>query len=130
MNWIDVSKLDLNDKYSDSTEVYDKLLEYTINAIDHTTEFQKRFYKYMLLNDKITGKQICMLLCEQQVVDIPAEDEETLYSGKLSAYQFMMNRINNLEITPAQLALDPCNASVVITDVNTGDVLAMVSYPG
>ena len=130
MNWIDVSKLDLNDKYSDSTEVYDKLLEYTINAIDHTTEFQKRFYKYMLLNDKITGKQICMLLCEQQVVDIPAEDEEALYSGKLSAYQFMMNRINNLEITPAQLALDPCNASVVITDVNTGDVLAMVSYPG
>ena len=130
MNWIDVSKLDLNDKYSDSTEVYDKLLEYTINAIDHTTEFQKRFYKYMLLNDKITGKQICMLLCEQQAVDIPAEDEEALYSGKLSAYQFMMNRINNLEITPAQLALDPCNASVVITDVNTGDVLAMVSYPG
>ena len=130
MNWIDVSKLDLNDKYSDSTEVYDKLLEYTINAIDHTTEFQKRFYKYMLLNAKITGKQICMLLCEQQVVDIPAEDEEALYSGKLSAYQFMMNRINNLEITPAQLALDPCNASVVITDVNTGDVLAMVSYPG
>ena len=59
-----------------------------------------------------------------------AEDEEGLYSGKLSAYQFMMNRINNLEITPAQLALDPCNASVVITDVNTGDVLAMVSYPG
>ena len=62
MNWIDVSKLDLNDKYSDSTEVYDKLLEYTINAIDHTTEFQKRFYKYMLLNDKITGKQICICL--------------------------------------------------------------------
>ena len=32
--------------------------------------------------DKITGKQICMLLCEQQVVDIPAEDEEALYSGR------------------------------------------------
>ena len=130
MNWIDVSKLDLNEKYSDSAEVYNKLLEYIIETIDHTTEFQKRFYKYMLLNDKITGRQICMLLCEQHVVDIPAEDEEALYAGKMSAYQFMMNRITNLEITPAQLALDPCNASVVITDVNTGDVLAMVSYPG
>ena len=32
-------------------------------------------------------------------------------------------------ITPAQLALDPCNGSVVITDVDTGDVLALVSYP-
>ena len=130
MNWIDVSRLDLNEKYSDSAEVYNKLLEYIIETIDHTTEFQKRFYKYMLLNDKITGRQICMLLCEQRVVDIPAEDEEALYAGKMSAYQFMMNRITNLEITPAQLALDPCNASVVITDVNTGDVLAMVSYPG
>ena len=36
----------------------------------------------------------------------------------------------NLDITPAQLALDPCNASVVIVDPNNGDVLAMVSYPG
>ena len=42
----------------------------------------------------------------------------------------MKNRIDNLDITPGQLALDPCNASVVITDVNSGDVLAMVSYPG
>ncbi|MFR8121131.1 MAG: hypothetical protein ACLU77_04970 [Waltera sp.] len=32
MNWIDVSKLDLNDKYSDSTEVYDKLLDYAVSA--------------------------------------------------------------------------------------------------
>ena len=33
-------------------------------------------------------------------------------------------------MTPAQLALDPCNASCVISDVNTGEVLALVSYPG
>ena len=48
--------------------------------------------------------------CVNNVVDILAEDEEALYAGKMSAYQFMMNRITNLEITPAQLALDPCNA--------------------
>ena len=42
----------------------------------------------------------------------------------------MMNRIQNLDITPAQLALDPCSGSMAITDVNTGDVLALVSYPG
>ncbi len=34
------------------------------------------------------------------------------------------------EITPAQLALDPCTGSCVITDVNTGEVRALVSYPG
>ena len=129
-NWIDVSKLELEDKYSDSTEIYAKLLDYIIASIDKNTEFQKRLYKYMLLSDVINGKDVCMILCEQNRVDIPLEDEEALYSGKMNAFTFMKKRIDNLDITPAQLALDPCNASVVITDVNTGDVLAMVSYPG
>ena len=129
-NWIDVSKLELDDKYSDSAEIYDKLVDYITTMIDKNTEFQKRFYKYMLLSDVINGKQVCMILCEQRPVEIPPEDETALYAGKLTAYNFMKNRIDNLDITPAQLALDPCNASCVITDVNTGDVLAMVSYPG
>lgn len=129
-NWIDVSKLDLDEKYSDSAEIYNKIVDYIISMVDKNTEFQKRFYKYMLLSDVISGKQVCQALCEQKIVEIPIEDEEALYSGKLSAYDFMKNRIDNLDISPAQLALDPCNASVVITDVNSGDVIAMVSYPG
>lgn len=129
-NWIDVSKLELDTKYSDSAEIYARLLDYIISSIDKNTDFQKRFYKYMLLSDVITGKDVCMILCEQNLIEISLEDEEALYSGKMNAFTFMTNRINNLDITPAQLALDPCNASVVITDVNTGDVLAMVSYPG
>ena len=129
-SWIDVSKLKIEEKYVDSEETFKQLTEYIIEMIDGNLEFQKKFYKYMLLDDVITGKDICMLICEQDAAEFPAEDEEKLYSGTLSAYQFMMNRINNLEITPAQLALDPCNGAVVITDVNTGDVLAMVTYPG
>ncbi len=129
-NWIDVSKLDLGDRYSDSEEIYGKILEYILQMVDRNTEFQKRIYKYMLLSDVISGRQVCQILCEQKLVDVPAEAEEALFNGKLSAYQFMMDRIKNLDITPAQLALDPCNASVVITDVNSGAVLALVSYPG
>ena len=48
----------------------------------------------------------------------------------MSSYNFIMERIKRLDITPAQLALDPYSASAVITDVNTGDVLALVTYPG
>ncbi len=129
-NWIDVSKLDLDDKYSDSTEIYNHLMDYIIAMVDKNSSFQRRFYKYMLLEDVITGKQVCQALCEQKQIEVSVEDEEALYNGKLSAYKFMKNRIDNLDITPAQLALDPCNASVVITDVDTGDIIAMVSYPG
>ena len=41
----------------------------------------------------------------------------------------MRNRIEHLDITPAQLALEPYSGSIVVTDVNNGDVLALVSYP-
>lgn len=129
-SWVDVSKLNLEDKYIDSDATFEQIVDYIIEMIDGNQEFQKKLYKYMLLNDVITGKDICMLICEQDAADFPAEEEEKLYNGTLTAYQFMMNRITNLEITPAQLALDPCNGAVVITDVKTGDVLAMVTYPG
>lgn len=129
-NWIDVSKLDLDDKYSYSAEIYAKTVEYIISMIDRNTEFQKRFFKYMLLSDVIDGRQVCQILCEQGKVTVPEEEREAIFAGTITAYQFMKNRINYLNVTPAQLALDPCNASVVITDVNTGGVLAMVSYPG
>ena len=49
-NWIDVSKLELDDQYSDSAEIFDKLVSYIIEMIDKNSEFQRRFYKYMLLN--------------------------------------------------------------------------------
>ena len=129
-NWIDVSKLELNDKYSDSAEIYDQVVEYIIGMIDKNTEFQKRFYKYMLLNDVISGRQVCQILCEQGLVEVSEKDFSGIFSGSVSAYDFMKHRIDDLNITPAQLALDPCNAACVITDVNTGDVLALVSYPG
>ncbi len=129
-NWIDVGKLELDDKYSDSSQIFEKLTEYIITAIDGNAEFQKRFYKYMLLNDVISGRQVCQALCEQEYINISTEDIEGINNGSVSAYQFMKNRIDHLDITPGQLALDPCNASCVITDVNTGQALAIVSYPG
>lgn len=128
-NWIDVSNLDLQEKYSDSDEIYNKLVDYIIEMVDNNVDFQKRLYKYMLLKDYITGKQICMILCEQNFIEIPIEEEEQLYNNSITAFQFMKNRITNLEITPAQLALDPCNGSCVVLGTD-GEVLAMVTYPG
>jgi penicillin-binding protein 2 len=87
-------------------------------------------YKYMISNQTITGKQICMLLWEQDLITVEESEINTLRNGGISAYNFMLNMISNLQITPAQLALDPCTGSCVVTDVNTGEVLALVSYPG
>lgn len=130
MNWMDTTKLKLDNQYADTGEIYEALVDYIIDYLDESTEFGKKMIKYMILADKITGKQICQLLIDKEIVHISAEDQEKFENGRTSAYQFMLDRISNLDITPAQLALDPCTGDMVIVDVNTGDTLAMVSYPG
>lgn len=129
-NWIDVTKLNLDSKYSDSEEIYVKIVDYIFQKLEENIDFDKKIYKYMIKDDTISGKEIGYLLLEQNIVDIEEEELKRFENGKISAYNFMMNRIKNLDITPAQLALDPCSGSMVITDVNTGEVLALVSYPG
>ncbi len=130
MNWIDVVKLELEGQYSDSEQIYAKIVEYILAQLDDDSDFTKKIYRFMIKKDVISGTQICKILLEQGVVEITQEEEQQFSGGAISAYTFMMNRIRNLDITPAQLALDPHSASMVITDVNTGDVLALVSYPG
>lgn len=130
MNWIDVTKIDLSSQYSDSEEIYSKIVDYIFVQLDEDTDFAKKIYKYMIKKDLISGRQICKILLEQELVNIDEQEAEQMMEDKITPYAFMMKRIQDIDITPAQLALDPHSASMVITDVNTGDVLALVSYPG
>lgn len=130
MNYVDIDKLKLDNQYSDSGQIYDKLVDYIFERLAYNEGFDQKIYKYLIKNDKITGSLICRALLEQGVVDVPEEEKNGVFNGSITPYHFLMSRIKNLDITPAQLALDPCSASCVITDVNTGDVLALVSYPG
>ena len=82
------------------------------------------------MNDEISGQQLCLVLYEQGVLSKDDEAYAGLADGSTTAYDFMVNKIANLEIEPAQLALKPCSASAVVTDVKTGKVVACVSYPG
>lgn len=129
-NWIDVTLLDLESQYVDSEEIFNTIIEYIFNDIEDDDEFNKKLYKYLLADDVITGDQVCNILLEQGIVELPEEERSLWNAASESAYTFMLNRISNLDITPAQLALDPCSGSMVVTDVNNGDVLALVSYPG
>ncbi len=129
MNWIDITMLELDGQYSDSEEIYEEILRYITEELANNTEFDKKIYKYMIKDDLITGRQLCEILLEQNAIEVEEEEVIQFREGKISPYDFLMTRIAQLDITPAQLALDPYSGSVVITDVNTGDVLALVSYP-
>ena len=128
--WIDISSFSPEGEYLDSEEIYQALTAYIIDYLSTDTGFSKLLYKYMLQEDTISGQEICLVLYEQGVLDKNDDDYENLTSGAMGAYDFMINKIYTLEIEPAQLALMPCSASAVVVDVKTGDVVALVSYPG
>lgn len=129
-DWIDIVSFNTDSKYSDSAEIYDALLQYIQEELKADLNFSKRLYKYMINQDLISGTQISLILFEQGILAYNEEEINNLNNQVISAFTFIKEKIKNLEITPAQLALDPCTGSSVITDVNTGELLACVSYPG
>ncbi len=95
--------------YLDSTEVYQELSAYISDYLSTDQDFSKMLYKYLLLDDEITGKQLCTVLYEQGTCLHDDEDYQNFKSGNLSSMDLMLRKISSLEITPAQLALDPCS---------------------
>lgn len=127
---LDITPFEITSDYYDSMEVYNALVDYMENVLSQDTEFDKLIMKYMIKSKNVSGEQIIHILFEQGVLNRESDkDYNNFISGSLSDYKFIRRKINNLEITPAQLALDPCEGSVVITDVDNGNILAMVSYP-
>ena len=132
-NWIDTSKLSdyvSAEKYSDSAEIYQGILAFLQDYLDSDVNFDKLLYKYLIKSGSITGGQICAMVYEQGVLPMDEGTYNGLISGSVDSYGWLYQKIQSLEITPGQLALEPCTGSAVVSDPNTGEVLACVSYPG
>lgn len=128
--WIDMSQIPSKENYIASEQTLELLSQTISRKLAADEGFLKRLCWYMLQQDEITPREICLLLYEQKVLSKEDGAYEGLAAGNMSSYQFVINKINSLEIKPSWLALDPCSGSAVITDPGTGEVLACVTYPG
>ncbi len=133
-NWVDTSLLkeyaSSEGEYTDSNELYQGMMNYILEDIRDSSSFNKLIYRYMIKSGAVTGRQICLMLYEQGILAFDEAQYNGLNSGGISAYDFVRGKIETLDITPGQLALEPCTGSIVITDTDSGKVLACVSYPG
>ena len=128
--WLRTDVLDSDKRYFTTEEMYELLVEYIEERLKNSSALKKMLFRYMILEDKISKTDICILLYDQGILPATDEDYEKLLAGKMDSFSFMKKKIEQLEITPAQLALDPCSASAVVVQEGTGQVLACVSYPG
>lgn len=130
MNWIDTTKYVQTSRYSDNEELLNNLLDYIRTEFSEDSAFKKIAYEYAVRQDVVSGNELCAILYDQGILLKDDDTRNKLINGSLSAYTFLKDKIKSLEITPAELALDPCSGSCVIIDPNTGVVKACVSYPG
>ncbi len=127
--WVDLDALGITGEYFSTEEIYTILVETTFDSLFDNREFDLKIYRDLIFNYKLSGKEICLLLFDQNVLEYNEQEYNSLRRSRISAYDFMMEKILNVEITPAQLSLEPCSGTVIQTDVDTGAVMALVSYP-
>lgn len=128
-NWVNLDKLNIGSEYYDTTELYQYLYDYIVANLRTTAEYQSKIYRTLIFNYTLKGRDLSLILFDQGVLKEDPESYAALKNGSLAAYNFIRRKIRLLEITPAMLALEPCSGSIVMTDPNTGQAIALVSYP-
>lgn len=125
------------DLSSDLDQATQQILTYEVDKLVKSDNFTLQVFQYMIENNLISGSNIIMILYEQGIITGSQQEMDNAATGRFSPLAVIENKLNynNFadgipQIKPYQLGLDPSTASVVITDVNTGSVKAMVSYPG
>lgn len=128
-NWISLDKLNIGSDYYESAELYQFLYEYLEENLRTDESYQNKIYHTLIFNYTLKGRDLCLILFDQEVLAEDTEAYQKLVNGTLSSYDFLTRKIKLLEITPAMLALEPCSGSVCTTDPKTGQVICLVSYP-
>lgn len=128
LDWVNIHNLDVSNEYPTQDEVIDAIIVEGMKLLSNDRDFDKMIYDNLITSHAISNKNICLILMEQGKINYTESEYITIQNGG-SVYDFIINKINALEITPAELALDPCSGACVVEDPNNGNLLAMVSYP-
>lgn len=129
-DYVDITAFTESSTYVDTDELYGDMVNYILNVVTEDVGFDKLIYEHAIDEDLISGNMLCAILFDQGVLEEDEETRNALAQGSRGAYDFLRSCIRNLSITPGQLALEPCSASCVMIDTNTGELLACVTYPG
>ena len=127
--WIDTDVIGAESE--DTGEIFEALVQYVIDEPCEDYSFGSLVCKYMMESGAANGNLVCLILFDQEMFDPSDQVRGPIENGdSRAAFTYVQRLIRNGDLTPGDLHLYPYSGSVVITDPDNGQVLAMVSYPG
>ena len=130
-NTLDLNQI-IKSKSGEQKVVYNLLMTAYPNlslANDGDKETAQQFIINCINNNTIGYKQLILILIEQGKITADADYLSKIENGTVSPLSVIIAKLKSGEITPGDTNLDPCSGSVVVADVNTGETLALVTYP-
>lgn len=80
-------------------------------------------------NGSLSNRDMTVVLFEQGILKGDEDYINRVRNGNISPLSVIIEKLRSRELHPYQTNLDPCTGSVVVSSVNTGEVLALVTYP-
>ena len=128
--WIDSTKIYASERYGDRDTIYTSLVSYIMSVLDDNEEFDNLVYRFAIKEKYISNRLLIMALFEQGFLDWnDVEYEKISKATDEYMYTYFIRLVRDMILKPSDLALDPYAGSIVVTDVNTGKIRAMVTYP-
>ncbi|MEA4816605.1 MAG: penicillin-binding transpeptidase domain-containing protein [Lachnospiraceae bacterium] len=122
--------------YNSKGGVQLEIKEYMDGKINFSADSEnfKSLYKAALMNEIEKGNiaygKLILVLYEQGKITLDGYDLESIpHFSEKACSNLMIEKLESGEIRPMDTGLDPCTGSVVVSDINTGDILSMVTYP-
>lgn len=109
--------------------IMQSFLDQEFENLLNNNAFQQIIYERILADGTFTEENFMLLLYDASILSNTDGSRSDMLSGAVSAEDILIQKIQSDELTPSDIHLDPCSGSAVITDTQSGEVLAMVSYP-
>ncbi|MBE6024519.1 MAG: hypothetical protein E7231_15300 [Cellulosilyticum sp.] len=124
----------LYDKVRQSYEAEMKHLEEVESGYpeEEKTDLEiKEHFANMLDSEEvlITDRELLLAFAEQGSLNLSSEQVQNIKLGNYNLTSLLISQLESGGLTPDQTDIMPCSGSAVVVDPNTGQTLALVSYP-
>ena len=143
-NQIDLEVMDLAADQTEQKKLYKKLsasheaemirlseLEKNLPEKQKTSLNLKQHFIQLLDSETnvMTDQELLLVLGEQKSLNLSKTQMDDIRKGNYNLVELLISQLENGDLKPDQMDITPCSGTAIVVDPNTGQTLALVSYP-